>query len=165
VGFTIVEDRQPSFLLDHSLLVTGEVPRVSGYEPGFPPQQAWKNDKWEPDPLVLDDQAVVINVRDEGLVVITGCGHAGIVNTTRYARQLTGESRLCAIIGGLHLQGPIYEPLIDRVGADLHEMNPSFLMPGHCTGWRAQYALRRLFGPALVPSCVGTRVTLGGSLS
>ena len=161
VGFAIAEERQPSFLLDQSVLITGEVPRTTGYEPGFPLQQVWRNDTWEPDPLVLDDQAVVINVRDEGLVVISGCGHAGIVNTTRYARELTGEQKLCAVIGGFHLEGPIFEPLIERVGADLHEMSPAFVMPGHCTGWRAQLALKKLFGQGMIPPCVGTRVRLG----
>ena len=92
-GFTVVEQSQPSFLLGGSVLVTGEVPRVTGYEPGFPPQQAWLGGGWEPDPLVLDDQALILNVRDKGLVVLTGRGHAGIVNVTRYARRLTGWTR------------------------------------------------------------------------
>ena len=66
-GFTIVEERQPSFLFEGSVLVTGEVDRTTGYEPGFPLQEAWQGDRWVPDPLVLDDQAVVIHVRDRGL--------------------------------------------------------------------------------------------------
>ena len=163
VGFEIVEDRQPSFLLGGSVLVTGEVPRVTGYEPGFPVQEAWHTDHWAPDPLVLDDQAIIINVRDQGLVVITGCGHAGVVNITRYARVLTGEPRVCAVIGGFHLNGPTYEPLIPRVCDDLLALQPSVIMPGHCTGWRAQHALGRAFGDAYVPSCVGTRLRLGAA--
>jgi 7,8-dihydropterin-6-yl-methyl-4-(beta-D-ribofuranosyl)aminobenzene 5'-phosphate synthase len=161
VGFTIIEERQPSFLLAESVLVTGEVPRVTDYEPGFPFQQAWRNDRWEPDPLVLDDQAIIINVRDQGLVVITGCGHAGVVNITRYARLLTGESRVAAIVGGFHLNGPVFEPLIERVCADLLEMQPSWIVPGHCTGWRAQHRMSRVFGESFVPSCVGTRLQVG----
>ena len=163
VGFTVIEERQPSFLLDGSVLVSGEVPRVTGYEPGFPFQEAWRSDHWEPDPLVLDDQAIVLNVRDQGLVVITGCGHAGVVNITRYARVLTGQDRVCAIIGGFHLNGPVFEPLIDRVCADLLEMSPSWIVPGHCTGWRAQHAMGRVFGESFVPNCVGTRLVLGAA--
>jgi 7,8-dihydropterin-6-yl-methyl-4-(beta-D-ribofuranosyl)aminobenzene 5'-phosphate synthase len=72
-GFDVIEERQPSFLFERSVLVTGEVPRTTGYEPGFPPQQAWLHDSWQPDPLVLDDQALILNLRDEGLVVLIGC--------------------------------------------------------------------------------------------
>ena len=159
-GFEIIEDRQPSFLFDGSVLVTGEVERTTGYEPGFPVQEAWRNDHWEPDPLVLDDQAIIINVRDHGLVIFTGCGHAGIVNIARYALALTGEASVYGLFGGFHLNGPMYEPLIDRVCADLGAMKPSLVVPAHCTGWRAQHALARAFGEAYVPDCVGTQFSL-----
>ena len=59
---------------------------------------------------MLDDQAVIINVRDKGLIVLTGCGHAGIVNICRYARRLTGDRPLYAAMGGFHLNGPAFEP-------------------------------------------------------
>jgi 7,8-dihydropterin-6-yl-methyl-4-(beta-D-ribofuranosyl)aminobenzene 5'-phosphate synthase len=159
-GFTIIEERQASFLFENAVLITGEVERTSGYEPGFPIQQAWRNETWEPDPLVLDDQAVVLNVRGKGLVVMTGCGHAGIVNITRYARVLTGVQELHAVIGGFHLNGPLYEPLIDRVCADLSAMNPHVVVPAHCTGWRAQHAMGRIFGDRFIPNAVGTRFEL-----
>jgi 7,8-dihydropterin-6-yl-methyl-4-(beta-D-ribofuranosyl)aminobenzene 5'-phosphate synthase len=159
-GFEIIEDRQPSFLLDGSVLITGEVPRVTGYEPGFPPQQAWLGSKWEPDPLVLDDQALIISVAGKGLVVITGCGHAGVVNICRYASRLTGDQPLYAVIGGFHLQGPQFEPLIPRVLDDLGALNPSVLVPAHCTGWRAGHAMAARFGQAYIPNSVGTRFSL-----
>jgi 7,8-dihydropterin-6-yl-methyl-4-(beta-D-ribofuranosyl)aminobenzene 5'-phosphate synthase len=159
-GFTVIEERQPSFLFENSMLVTGEVDRTTGYEPGFPIQEAWQDGEWKPDPLALDDQAVIVHVRDKGLVVITGCGHAGVVNTTRYARVLTGVDRLHMVMGGFHLNGPIFEPLIDRVCRDLAEMSPSLVVPGHCTGWRAQHALARSFPERFVPSNVGTRFEL-----
>ena len=159
-GFEIIEGRQPSFLFDNSVLVTGEVERTTDYEPGFPPQEAWRTDHWEPDPLVLDEQGLIINLRARGLVVITGCGHAGIVNTCRYARALTGEPKVYGVFGGFHLNGPIFEPLIPRVCADLAEMQPGLVVPAHCTGWRAQHALARTFGDAYVPDCVGTRFVL-----
>jgi 7,8-dihydropterin-6-yl-methyl-4-(beta-D-ribofuranosyl)aminobenzene 5'-phosphate synthase len=160
VGFEIIEDRQPSFLFDDSILITGEVDRTTGYEAGFPPQEAWRNDHWEPDPLVLDDQAVIINVRDRGLVVITGCGHAGIVNISRYAVALTGASKIYGLFGGFHLNGPMFEPLIPRVCTDLAQFQPELIVPAHCTGWRAQHAFARSFGEAYVPDCVGTRFVL-----
>jgi 7,8-dihydropterin-6-yl-methyl-4-(beta-D-ribofuranosyl)aminobenzene 5'-phosphate synthase len=159
-GFEVVEGVQPSFLFERSVLVTGEVPRVTGYEPGFPPQQAWLDNGWQPDPLVLDDQAIMINVRDKGLVVLTGCGHAGIVNICRYAASLTGDLPIYAVLGGFHLSGPLFEPLIPRVLDDLYAMRPQVLVPAHCTGWRAQHAMSGHFGEAFVPNSVGSRFYL-----
>jgi 7,8-dihydropterin-6-yl-methyl-4-(beta-D-ribofuranosyl)aminobenzene 5'-phosphate synthase len=155
-GFEIIEEQQPSFLFERSVLVTGEVPRTTGYEPGFPLQQAWLGDTWQPDPLVLDDQALILNVRDKGLVVLSGCGHAGVVNIARYARRLTGEQPLHTLLGGFHLNGPVFEPLIPRVLDDLAALHPSMLVPAHCTGWRAQHAMAAHFGPAFIPNSVGT---------
>jgi 7,8-dihydropterin-6-yl-methyl-4-(beta-D-ribofuranosyl)aminobenzene 5'-phosphate synthase len=155
-GFDVIEQERPSFLLDGSVLITGEVPRVTGYEPGFPPQQALAGGRWEPDPLVLDDQALIVSVAGRGLVVITGCGHAGIVNIARYARALTGGSPLHALLGGFHLNGPAFEPLIPRVLDDLAALDPGYLVPAHCTGWRAQHAMAGRFPAAYVPGAVGT---------
>ena len=159
-GFEIIEERQPSFLFDRSVLITGEVARTTGYEPGLPPQQAWTGGSWEPDPLVLDDQAIIINVAGKGLVVLTGCGHAGVVNITRYAQRLTGGQPLYALLGGFHLNGPAFEPLIPRVLDDLAAMNPGALIPAHCTGWRAQHAMSARFPSAFIPNTVGTNFLL-----
>jgi 7,8-dihydropterin-6-yl-methyl-4-(beta-D-ribofuranosyl)aminobenzene 5'-phosphate synthase len=159
-GFEVIEEQQPSFLFDHSVLVTGEVPRTTGYEPGFPAQQAWLGGRWQPDPLVLDDQALIIDIRDKGLLVITGCGHAGIVNICRYARRLTMERPLYAVMGGFHLNGPVFEPLIPRVLDDLAALTPSVIVPAHCTGWPAQHAMGTRFGETFIPNTVGTRLEL-----
>lgn len=155
-GFDIIEEQQPSFLFERSVLITGEVPRTTGYEPGFPPQQAWLHNSWQPDPLVLDEQALIVNVRGKGLAVLTGCGHAGVVNIARYAQRLTGDQPLHALLGGFHLNGPLFEPLIPRVLDDLAALHPSVLVPAHCTGWRAQHAISARFGPAFIPNSVGT---------
>jgi len=159
-GFEIIEAEQPSFLFGRSVLITGEVPRVTGYEPGFPGQQAYLAGRWRPDPLVLDDQALIINVAGKGLLVLTGCGHAGVVNIARYAMLLTGGTPLHALAGGFHLNGPVFEPLIPKVLADLAELSPSWLMPAHCTGWRAQHAMSARFGESYLPSSVGTSLVL-----
>jgi 7,8-dihydropterin-6-yl-methyl-4-(beta-D-ribofuranosyl)aminobenzene 5'-phosphate synthase len=159
-GFDVVEEGHPSFLFERSVLVTGEVPRTTGYEPGFPPQQAWLGGRWEPDPLVLDDQALVVDIKDKGLLVITGCGHAGVVNICRYAQRLTNDRPLHALMGGFHLNGPLFEPLIPQVLDDLDALGPSVIVPAHCTGWRAQHAMGARFGEAFVPNTVGTRFEL-----
>jgi 7,8-dihydropterin-6-yl-methyl-4-(beta-D-ribofuranosyl)aminobenzene 5'-phosphate synthase len=147
-------------LLDHSVLITGEVDRTSGFEPGFPPQQAFLHGRWEPDPLVLDDQALILHVAGKGLVVLTGCGHAGIVNITRYARRLTGVDEVYAILGGFHLGGPLFEPLIPRVCDELEILSPAVIVPAHCTGWAAQRAIADRFADAFIQNTVGTRFEL-----
>jgi 7,8-dihydropterin-6-yl-methyl-4-(beta-D-ribofuranosyl)aminobenzene 5'-phosphate synthase len=159
-GFDVIEQQQPSFLFGNSVLITGEVARTTGYEPGFPPQQAHLGGSWEPDPLVLDDQALIVNVAGKGLVVLTGCGHSGIVNIARYAARLTGGQPLHALIGGFHLAGPVFEPLIPRVLDELATMSLSWLVPAHCTGWRAQHAIAARFGEAFLPNAVGTTLSL-----
>jgi 7,8-dihydropterin-6-yl-methyl-4-(beta-D-ribofuranosyl)aminobenzene 5'-phosphate synthase len=159
-GFEIVEEKQPSFLLDGSLLVTGEVDRTTEFEKGFPIHQALRDGEWQPDPLILDDQALVLNVRDKGLVVLTGCGHAGIVNIVRYARKLTGVDRVYAVIGGFHLNGPLFEPIIPDTCAALAELAPEVIVPAHCTGWRATHALAASFPDAFIQNSVGTRFEL-----
>ena len=103
------------------MLITGEVDRVTGFEKGFAIHQAWRGQSWEPDPLILDDQALIAHVAGRGLVVLTGCGHAGVINICRYAQRLTGVDKLHAVIGGFHLTGPLFEPVIgdtvERSGA------------------------------------------------
>lgn len=153
-GFEIVERQQPSFLLDGALLVTGEVDRTNGFEHGFPIQEAWREGGWKPDPLVLDDQALVLQVRGRGLVVITGCGHAGIVNTVDYAQRLTGVEAIHAVMGGFHLNGT-FERLIPEVCAAFSRFAPAVIVPGHCTGWRATHQLAATFPDAFVHNSVG----------
>ena len=159
-GFEIIEDRHPSFLLDGSLLVTGEVDRTTEFERGFQVHQAFREGGWRPDPLILDDQAAILNVRGKGLVVITGCGHSGLINIVRHAMKLVGETRLYAIIGGFHLSGPAFEPAIEATCAALSEMAPQVIVPGHCTGWRAIHALAATVPDAFIPNSVGTRFEL-----
>lgn len=141
-GFAVVERRQPSLLVDGCVLITGEVDRTTEFERGMPPaHQAWSGHDWRHDPLVIDDQALVVHVRGRGLVVLTGCGHAGVVNIVRHAQRLTGVPTLHALLGGLHLGGPAFEPVIAPTVAELTALAPDLLVPGHCTGWRAQHAL------------------------
>jgi len=159
-GFEITEDRRPSFVLDGSLLVTGEVDRTTEFEQGFPIHQALRGEEWTPDPLILDDQALIANVRGKGLVVLTGCGHAGIVNIVRYAQKLTDVDEVCAIVGGFHLGGVLFEAIIPPTVAALQEIAPSHILPAHCAGWAAQVALSAAMPEAFVTPAVGTRLEL-----
>jgi 7,8-dihydropterin-6-yl-methyl-4-(beta-D-ribofuranosyl)aminobenzene 5'-phosphate synthase len=156
-GYELVERREPSLLLEGSVLVTGEVDRTTDFERGMPPpHQAWTGTDWVHDPTVLDDQALVVHVRGRGLVVLTGCGHAGVVNIVRHAQRLTGVGRLHALVGGLHLSGPAFEPVIAPTVAALTELAPDLVVPGHCTGWRAQHALAAALPGAWVQGSSGS---------
>ncbi|MDQ4117810.1 MAG: MBL fold metallo-hydrolase [Actinomycetota bacterium] len=156
-GFTVIERREPSLLVDDCVLVTGEVDRTTEYERGMPPpHQAWTGRDWQHDPTVIDDQALVVHVRGRGLFVITGCGHAGAVNIVRQAVRLTGVDRLHGLVGGLHLGGPAFEPVIPPTIAALTELDPALIVPGHCTGWRAQHVLAAALPDAWVQGSSGT---------
>lgn len=159
-GFTIVERPDPSFLLDGVLLVTGEIDRTTSFEQGFAVHQARHDGAWQPDPWILDDQALVANVRGRGLVVLTGCGHAGVVNILRYVRRLTGINDIHAVIGGFHLTGPLFAPLIAPTITALQDLSPDVVVAAHCTGWPATHALATRLPEAFIPNSVGTRYEL-----
>jgi 7,8-dihydropterin-6-yl-methyl-4-(beta-D-ribofuranosyl)aminobenzene 5'-phosphate synthase len=151
-----VEERGCSYLLESMVLVTGQIHRTTEFEKGFPIHYSEIDGKWQSDPLIHDDQALVVNVRDKGLVVMTGCGHAGAINSIRYAQKLTGVEKVYALLGGLHLTGAVFEPIIAPTLKALKAIAPRLVMPGHCTGWKAIHAFAREFPEAFVPGSVGT---------
>ena len=156
-GLTLVEERGPSFLVDQCVLVSGQVERTTDYEKGFPLHQTRTRDgEWEPDPWIWDDQNAIVNVRDRGLVVVSGCSHAGAVNVLRNAQRLTGERRILAFIGGLHLTGGLFESIIPLTVADIKAMGLEQVVPAHCTGWRATHAIAHDMPNAFVQPSVGT---------
>lgn len=159
-GFEVIEERGPTLLLEGRTLITGQIPRTTPFEKGHPLQHAEVNGRWQPDPWIHDDQATVINVRDKGLVVLTGCGHAGLINTLLHARAITGVEEVYAVIGGFHLTGSVFEPIIPPTVQALREINPKVIVPQHCTGWRATFEIAREFPQAFVPTSVGTRFIL-----
>ncbi len=163
-GFQVVERAQPALLLDGSVLLTGEVDRVTDFEHGMPPvHQALLDGVWQHDAAVPDDQALVVHVRGRGLVVLTGCGHAGVVNLVRQAMRLTGVDRLAGVVGGFHLSGPFFEPVIAPTVAALTELAPGLVVPGHCTGFAAQARLAAALPDAFVVGSSGSsyRVAAG----
>lgn len=160
-GFEVIERREPSLLVDGSVLITGEVDRTTDFERGMPPaHQEWTGREWRHDPLVIDDQALVVHVRGRGLLVLTGCGHAGVVNIVRHAQRLTGVPRLCALLGGLHLGGSAFAPVVGPTVDALVVMEPDLVVPGHCTGWRAQHALAARLPGSWVPGSSGSSYRL-----
>ncbi|MBV8194931.1 MAG: MBL fold metallo-hydrolase [Candidatus Dormibacteraeota bacterium] len=143
-------------LIDGSVLVTGQVERRTAFEPGFPIQYRRRGHHWEPDYMVWDDQGVIVNVKDKGLVVMSSCSHSGVINILWNAQRLTGVQKLHAFVGGLHLSGAIMEPVIPRTLQEIGALSFDHLVAGHCTGWKATHQLSRLFPDAFVQSSVGT---------
>jgi 7,8-dihydropterin-6-yl-methyl-4-(beta-D-ribofuranosyl)aminobenzene 5'-phosphate synthase len=159
-GIDFVEERGPSYLLGKLVLITGQIHRTTPFETGFPLHRALVDGRWQADPYVHDDQALVVHLAGKGLVVLTGCGHAGAINTIRHAQALTGVEAVHAVIGGLHLTGPLFEPIIAPTVAALTALGPALVVPAHCTGWKAVHALARELPAAFVQPSVGTRFVL-----
>lgn len=153
----VLEREGPSLLVGDSALVSGKVERTTEFEQGFPLQWARGASGWEPDKMVWDDQNLICHVKGRGLVVISGCSHAGAINILHNARRITGVEPVHAFVGGLHLTGGLFESIIPRTLSELETIRPDYIVPGHCTGWKAQQEIgRRLPGAYLQPS-VGTR--------
>jgi 7,8-dihydropterin-6-yl-methyl-4-(beta-D-ribofuranosyl)aminobenzene 5'-phosphate synthase len=155
-GVQLMEERGPTLLLDGSILITGQVERTTDFEPGFPIHYRRSERSWEPDYMVWDDQGVIVRVGNKGLVVMSSCSHSGVINVLRNARRLTGIDRLHAFIGGCHLTGAIMEPVIPRTLEEIRGLTLDWIIPGHCTGWKAMHELARLFPNSFVQSSVGT---------
>lgn len=155
-GYYLVEKQSPSLWIEDRILVTGEIPRTNDFEKGFPNHYSEIDGKMENDPLIKDDQAIVLNIKDKGLVVITGCAHAGIINIIKYAKELSGEDRIYGLIGGMHLTGGVFEPLIPRTIDELELLKPRFIIPCHCSGLKAVTEIAKNMSNAFIQNSVGT---------
>ncbi len=157
-GVLVVEERAPSLLLDGVALVTGQVLRRTDFETGFGSHYAKTATGWESDPMVWDDQALVLNLKGKGLIVCSSCSHAGVINVLRYAQDLTGIEQVHAFVGGMHLSGGAFEPRIPQTLEALTAIAPTFIVPGHCTGWKMTHEIARRMPTAYVQTSVGTRL-------
>ena len=147
-------------LLDGMFFLSGEIPRVTPYEQGFPAhvRRTENGEDWEPDPWIMDERFVAVHVKDKGLVVFTACSHAGVINVLTEARNRFPGVPVYAVMGGLHLSGPGPEKIIPETVRDLADFDPRWIIPCHCTGWRAVTALVNSFGEERVaPGAVGKR--------
>ena len=88
--------------------------------------------------------------------MLSGCSHAGAVNVLRNAQRLTGRSRIVGFVGGFHLTGAVFEPLIEPTIAAFAGFGMERLVPGLCTGWKATHRLAQALPDAFVPPSVGT---------
>ncbi len=155
----IVESKTPTLFADNMIMATGEVERTTEFEKGMPNALLEKNGQIVPDPI-LDDQSIVINLSGKGLVVISCCAHAGIVNTVLFARKSTGVKKIHAVLGGFHLTGPFFEKIHEETIQGLKKMEPEVIVPMHCTGWKAIQRFQNEFSSSFVLNSVGSKVTL-----
>lgn len=162
-GVEIVEKRDPSLLAAGMVLVTGQVERTTEFEKGMPSHMACTDGEWVPDEAIWDDQALIMNVKEKGLVVLSGCSHSGIVNVLRYGQKLTGVEKVHAVVGGFHLSGAYFEQVIPPTVDALSDIQPDVIVPGHCTGWKAIQTIAQRMPEAYVPTSVGTTLRFGQS--
>ena len=148
---------QPVTCLDDLFWISGEIPRITPYEKGLVGQVRRIADDapWEPDPLLMDERFLAVHVKDKGLVVFSACSHAGIVNVMHEARARFPGVKLHAAMGGFHLAGPT-EAIIPQTVRDLGTFGLDYIVPAHCSGWRAVNALVQAYGEtAVLPAAVG----------
>jgi 7,8-dihydropterin-6-yl-methyl-4-(beta-D-ribofuranosyl)aminobenzene 5'-phosphate synthase len=155
----ILESKGPTLILEDMVAVTGQVERTTDFEKGLPNALIELDGKVQPDPI-SDDQALVLHLKDKGLVVISGCGHAGIINTVLYSRKFTGVEKIHGVLGGFHLSGPFFEPIIEKTIEALKKMAPQVIMPMHCTGWKAIQRFSEEFPSSFALNSVGSKITL-----
>lgn len=159
-GAKVVNDRDARLLLDGHFYLSGEIPRVTAFEKGRVDHLCRRrpDGPWEPDPLLMDERMLVAHVRDLGLIVLSACSHAGIVNVCIHARDLFPEIPIYCVMGGLHLGG-VMERIIPDTVEGLRPFRIPHIISGHCTGWRALHALADAFGDTVSQSAVGTKYT------
>ncbi len=156
-GARVVTTREAQTLLGNMFYISGEIPRVTPFEKGLPFHVVETENGWEPDPWIVDERWLGVNVAGKGLIVFTACSHAGVVNVLKDAQAKFADIPLYCVLGGLHLSGPTESIIADTVEA-MREFNLTHIAAGHCTGWRAMTALANAFGDQVVtPTAVGKR--------
>ncbi|KAF9903528.1 hypothetical protein BX616_001599 [Lobosporangium transversale] len=143
--------------------VSGLIPRKTSYETGIPNHVRWFQDSksWKPEPEIMDERYLVARVRSKGLVVLTGCSHAGVINVCQDVKHAfdpknsnnsnsnsakgsdVADNQIFFVVGGFHLAGHSVETRIKETIDDMLKIDPSFMAPGHCSGWRAKAALEQ----------------------
>ena len=155
-GALVVNAVEPQLILEDLFFVSGEIPRVTAFETGMQGQHRRTLDGqgWEPDPLVIDERFIAVSVKGKGVIVLTACSHAGVVNVMTHARECFAGETLYGVLGGFHLSGG-NERIIPETVAELRAFELKMIAAAHCTGWRAVNALANAFGDAVAPAAVG----------
>jgi 7,8-dihydropterin-6-yl-methyl-4-(beta-D-ribofuranosyl)aminobenzene 5'-phosphate synthase len=157
-GVELVESSEPYSLFNDSLLFLGEIPRKTDYEQGLPNAYFEENGEEKKDNFE-DDTGIVMNLKGKGLVVLSGCAHAGIINTVTYAREITGINKVHVVMGGFHLTGPQLKPIIQPTTESLKAIGPDYVIPTHCTGRNAVNYIEKEMPNQFLLNMVGTKLT------
>lgn len=166
-GAVLVQARGPVDVAP-GVMTTGEIARKVPFEGPKPPRpggaaltQLNADGHLELD-AVWDDLAVVINLRDHGLVVLTGCAHAGVINSIKHAQAVTGVQQVHGIIGGFHLGFPgVPETNIQSTIDELRQLQPTIVSPMHCSGFQTRAAVARQMPDQFFLNSVGSSLFLG----
>jgi 7,8-dihydropterin-6-yl-methyl-4-(beta-D-ribofuranosyl)aminobenzene 5'-phosphate synthase len=159
-GGVFVVHEKPTELFP-GVWLTGPVPRANN-EKNWTPGLSLDTPQGRREDNVSEDSALVFDT-EQGMIILTGCAHAGIVNITEYARHIVGNKPIAAVIGGLHLFSATDQTLA-WTGAKLKFYGVLSLLAGHCTGIEATFRLRESIGlsrKTAVVSAVGSSFTLG----
>jgi len=136
------------------IYLTGEIPRRTSFETGdYAGRFLITEGGWIPDPI-LDDQSLVLDTPD-GLVIVLGCAHAGIVNTITHVLEKTGKNRIRAVLGGTHLAFSAPEQLTASLQA-LKQFDIGRIGVSHCTGLEASARVAQEFEDRAFYCNVGT---------
>lgn len=146
-----------AFPLFAGTVTTGEVERREEYEQ-LSGVYYVREETMEESPI-RDDQSLLIKVKDKGLVVLSGCGHAGIINTIRHAQKLAEVKRVYAVLGGFHLVNAS-DMRMDRTIEALRSINPEIMSPMHCAGFKFILRVAREMPESFVQNCVGTQIVI-----
>ena len=157
-GTSVVEAKEPRPMLGGDVLFLGEIPRQTDFEKGMP-NAYYEEDGVEKKDAIEDDTSIVMNLKGKGLIVLSGCAHAGIVNTVRYAREATGIETVHVVMGGFHLNGPVFEPIVGVTIEALLEIAPRYIVPTHCTGRKSIQRIEEAMPASFILNMAGTRLT------
>lgn len=155
----ILESKTPTLIADDLVMITGDVERNTAFEKGLPNAVMERDGRIEKDP-VSDDQALLINLKGKGLVILSGCSHAGIINTVMFAKKITGVQKIHAVMGGFHLSGLSFEQIIKKTIEELKKIAPEIVVPMHCTGWKAIQRFSEEFPSSFILNSVGSKFVL-----
>ena len=160
LGFiNIVEIKDPTPIIPGAYL-PGRIEQVTEYEKISPTFLAKKGNEFVQETFI-GEQAVILNAKGKGLIVLSGCAHRGIVNTVKQAQRMTGIEKVHAVMGGFHLTNAKPE-VIQKTVADIKAMNPEYIIPTHCTGFEAISAFAREMPDQFILNTVGTKYTISG---